>query len=87
MASILYAYHNGEWKCERFGSLNEARAVAYLGEKRGVLVALRILREKYYKGQTTYKVQYDRKHHGPAVEYFEGLPVLDYGNAVDLVRT
>lgn len=71
MASILIAYHDGEWKSERFQSLGDARRVAYLGEQRGILTPIQIDMEKYYKGRTEIRTNWNRADDGPFTEWWE----------------
>jgi len=63
MVSILYAFvhPDGEWRRERVQSVHEARRVAYLGERRGVLTPIRIDVEKYEQGRTRVETNWTRE--------------------------
>lgn len=73
MASILYAYCDGEWRSERFQSLGDARRAAYLGEKHGALAPVRIDAEKYYKGRTEVRKNWTREPGETFVEWADAV--------------
>lgn len=82
MAAILYAYHDGEWKRERFQSLGDARRVAYLGEQSGILTPLKIDVERYHAGRTETRTNWKRSGDEGFGEYArEHLTHQDYVDA------